>query len=82
VYPEEIETRSCAAHSASRLLKRTENFIVKKLNEDSQRVWLGRNSNECLAEFEDMTYKGTLVRVVDLARMTRLSETMWLREQD
>jgi len=55
---------------------------VKKLDEDSQHVWLGQNSKGCLVEFEDMTYKGAFVCVVDFARVMRLSETKWLRGRD
>ena len=47
-------------------LKKQREYIIKKLNDDFQKVWFGRNSSGQVVDLEDMTYGEVLKRMVDL----------------
>ncbi|KAF2422740.1 fatty acid synthase-like protein beta subunit [Tothia fuscella] len=47
-------------------LKKNREHIIKKLNDDFQKVWFGRNSNGESVDLEDMTYGEVVRRMVDL----------------
>ncbi|KAL3469377.1 acyl transferase domain-containing protein [Aspergillus californicus] len=47
-------------------LKKQRNYIIKKLNDDFQKVWFGRNSAGETVDLEDMTYAEVVHRMVDL----------------
>ncbi|OJJ52999.1 hypothetical protein ASPSYDRAFT_163521 [Aspergillus sydowii CBS 593.65] len=47
-------------------LKKQRNYIIKKLNDDFQKVWFGRNSTGETVDLEDMTYAEVVHRMVDL----------------
>ncbi|KAF1352373.1 acyl transferase domain-containing protein [Delphinella strobiligena] len=47
-------------------LKKNRDYIIKKLNDDFQKVWFGRNSKGESVDLEDMTYGEVVRRMVDL----------------
>ncbi|KAK3062602.1 hypothetical protein LTS18_003723, partial [Coniosporium uncinatum] len=47
-------------------LKKQRDYIIKKLNDDFQKVWFGRNSAGESVDLEDMTYGEVVRRMVDL----------------
>ena len=47
-------------------LKKQRDYIIKKLNDDFQKVWFGRNSADQVVDLEDMTYGEVVKRMVDL----------------
>nr|AAB41494.1 fatty acid synthase, beta subunit [Aspergillus nidulans] len=47
-------------------LKKQRDYIIKKLNDDFQKVWFGRNSAGETVDLEDMTYAEVVHRMVDL----------------
>ena len=47
-------------------LKKNRDWIIKKLNEDFQKVWFGRNKVGEAVDLEDMTYAEVIRRMVDL----------------
>ena len=47
-------------------LKKNREYIIKRLNEDFQKVWFGRNSAGEAVDLEDMTYGEVVKRMVDL----------------
>lgn len=47
-------------------LKKQREHIIKKLNDDFQKVWFGRNSRGESVDLEDMTYGEVVRRMVDL----------------
>jgi len=47
-------------------LKKMREYIIKKLNDDYQKVWFGRNSAGDTVDLEDMTYGEVIRRMVDL----------------
>ena len=47
-------------------LKKQREYIIKKLNDDFQKVWFGRNLSGQVVDLEDMTYGEVLKRMVDL----------------
>jgi len=47
-------------------LKKNRDYIIKRLNEDFQKVWFGRNSAGVAVDLEDMTYGEVVKRMVDL----------------
>ena len=47
-------------------LKKQREYIIKKLNDDFQKVWFGRNSAGQAVDLEDMTYSEVVRRMVDL----------------
>jgi fatty acid synthase subunit beta len=47
-------------------LKKNREYIIKKLNDDFQKVWFGCNKDGKAVDLEDMTYAEVLRRMVDL----------------
>ncbi|ETN42931.1 uncharacterized protein HMPREF1541_02089 [Cyphellophora europaea CBS 101466] len=47
-------------------LKKQREYIIKKLNDDFQKVWFGRNTAGETVDLEDMTYAEVVRRMVDL----------------
>ena len=57
-------------------LKKQRDYIIKKLNDDFQKVWFGRNSSDQVVDLEDMTYGEVLKRMVDLMYVKH--ESRWI----
>ncbi|MCJ1351418.1 MAG: beta subunit of fatty acid synthetase [Icmadophila ericetorum] len=57
-------------------LKKRREYIIKKLNDDFQKVWFGRNSAGEVVDLEDMTYGEVIHRMVDL--MFVKHESRWI----
>ena len=57
-------------------LKKQRDYIIKKLNDDFQKVWFGRNSSNQVVDLEDMTYGEVLKRMVDLMYVKH--ESRWI----
>ena len=57
-------------------LKKQREYIIKKLNDDFQKVWFGRNSSGQVVDLEDMTYGEVLRRMVDLMYVKH--ESRWI----
>ncbi|ORY65186.1 fatty acid synthase beta subunit dehydratase [Pseudomassariella vexata] len=47
-------------------LKKNRDYIIKKLNDDFQKVWFGRNAAGKTVDLEDMTYAEVVRRMVEL----------------
>ncbi|KAL4959185.1 tetrafunctional fatty acid synthase subunit FAS1 [Aspergillus stella-maris] len=57
-------------------LKKQRNYIIKKLNDDFQKVWFGRNAAGETVDLEDMTYAEVAHRMVDLMYVKH--ESRWI----
>ncbi|KAJ9662568.1 beta subunit of fatty acid synthetase [Coniosporium apollinis] len=57
-------------------LKKNREYIIKKLNDDFQKVWFGCNSAGESVDLEDMTYGEVIRRMVDL--MFVKHESRWI----
>ena len=57
-------------------LRRQREYIIKKLNDDFQKVWFGRNSAGEVVDLDDMTYGEVVRRMVDL--MFVKHESRWI----
>ncbi len=57
-------------------LKKQREHIIKKLNDDFQKVWFGRNSAGEVVDLEDMTYGEVVKRMVDLMYVKH--ESRWI----
>ncbi|MCJ1474414.1 beta subunit of fatty acid synthetase [Lambiella insularis] len=57
-------------------LLKQKDHIVKKLNDDFQKVWFGRNEAGVVVDLEDMTYGEVLRRMVDLMYVKH--ESRWI----
>lgn len=57
-------------------LKKNRDYIIKKLNDDFQKVWFGRNSAGEAVDIEDMTYGEVVRRMVDLMYVKH--ESRWI----
>src|SRR6201991_1785796 len=57
-------------------LKKQREYIIKKLNDDFQKGWFGRNSAGESVDLEDMTYGEVIRRMVDL--MFVKHESRWI----
>ncbi|KAF8857680.1 fatty acid synthase-like protein subunit beta [Acephala macrosclerotiorum] len=57
-------------------LKKNRDYIIKKLNDDFQKVWFGRNKVGETVDLEDMTYAEVVRRMVDL--MFVKHESRWI----
>ena len=57
-------------------LKKQRSYIIKKLNDDFQKVWFGRNSAGESVDLEDMTYGEVIRRMVDLMYVKH--ESRWI----
>lgn len=47
-------------------LKKNKDYIIKKLNDDFQKVWFGRTKDGKACDIEDMTYADVVRRLVEL----------------
>ena len=59
-------------------LKKMREYIIKKLNDDFQKVWFGRDSANETVDLEDMTYGEVVRRMVDLMYVKH--ESRWIDE--
>lgn len=57
-------------------LKKDREYIIKKLNDDFQKVWFGRNKAGETVDLEDMTYNEVVRRLVDLLYVKH--ESRWI----
>lgn len=57
-------------------LKKMRSYIIKKLNDDFQKVWFGKNSAGDVVDLEDMTYGEVVKRMVDLMYVKH--ESRWI----
>ncbi|KAI0008515.1 beta subunit of fatty acid synthase [Xylariaceae sp. FL0662B] len=57
-------------------LKKNREYIIKKLNDDFQKVWFGRNKAGETVDLEDMTYGEVVRRMVDLLYVKH--ESRWI----
>ena len=57
-------------------LKKQRDYIIKKLNDDFQKVWFGRNEAGEVVDLEDMTYGEVIMRMVDLMYVKH--ESRWI----
>jgi fatty acid synthase subunit beta, fungi type len=57
-------------------LKKNREYIIKKLNDDFQKVWFGQNKAGETVELEDMTYGEVVRRMVDLMYVKH--ESRWI----
>ncbi|RDW64070.1 fatty acid synthase-like protein subunit beta [Coleophoma crateriformis] len=57
-------------------LKKQRAYIIKKLNDDFQKVWFGRNKAGETVDLEDMTYGEVVRRMVDLMYVKH--ESRWI----
>lgn len=64
----EMDKKIFSLDKAKRIpeLKKNREHIIKKLNDDFQKVWFGRNSKGESVDLEDMTYAEVVRRMVDL----------------
>ncbi|KAL2836218.1 acyl transferase domain-containing protein [Aspergillus pseudoustus] len=76
----EMDQRIFKLDKAKRVpeLKKQRNYIIKKLNDDFQKVWFGRNSAAETVDLEDMTYTEVVHRMVDLMYVKH--ESRWIDE--
>ena len=68
IFWHEMDQKIFALDKAKRIpeLKKMREHIIKKLNEDFQKVWFGRNKKGESVDLEDMTYSEVIQRMVDL----------------
>ncbi|CAJ2512314.1 Uu.00g053290.m01.CDS01 [Anthostomella pinea] len=57
-------------------LKQSREYIIKKLNDDFQKVWFGRNKAGQTVDLEDMTYDEVVRRMVELLYVKH--ESRWI----
>jgi len=57
-------------------LKKNREYIIKKLNDDFQKVWFGRNKAGQAVDLEDMTYGEVVRRMVELLYVRH--ESRWI----
>lgn len=57
-------------------LRKNRAYIIKKLNDDFQKVWFGRNKQGEAVDLEDMTYSEVVYRMVDLMYVKH--ESRWI----
>ncbi|KAI1945742.1 beta subunit of fatty acid synthetase [Ophidiomyces ophidiicola] len=64
----EMDKKIFSLDKAKRIpeLKKQRDYIIKKLNDDFQKVWFGRNSSGQTVDLEDMTYAEVVHRMVEL----------------
>ncbi|KAH0563492.1 beta subunit of fatty acid synthetase [Trichoglossum hirsutum] len=74
----EMDQKIFSLDKAKRLpeLKKQREYIIKKLNDDFQKVWFGRNSSGESVDLEDMTYAEVTRRMVDLMYIKH--ENRWI----
>ena len=57
-------------------LKRQRDYIIKKLNDDFQKVWFGRNADGEVVDLDDMTYAEVVSRMIELMYVKH--ESRWI----
>ncbi|KAF2147720.1 beta subunit of fatty acid synthase [Myriangium duriaei CBS 260.36] len=74
----EMDQKIFSLDKAKRIpeLKKNREYIIKKLNDDFQKVWFGRNSAGVSVDLEDMTYGEVVRRMVDLMYVKH--ESRWI----
>ena len=74
----EMDQKIFSLDKAKRLpeLKKMREYIIKKLNDDFQKVWFGRNAAGQVVDLEDMTYAEVANRMVDLMYVKH--ESRWI----
>ncbi|OCK86339.1 beta subunit of fatty acid synthase [Lepidopterella palustris CBS 459.81] len=74
----EMDQKIFSLDKAKRIpeLKKMREYIIKKLNDDFQKVWFGRNSAGESVDLEDMTYGEVIRRMVAL--MFVKHESRWI----
>ncbi|KAI9805514.1 MAG: hypothetical protein M1825_000765 [Sarcosagium campestre] len=74
----EMDQKIFALDKAKRVpeLKKQREYIIKKLNDDFQKVWFGRDSAGRTVDLEDMTYAEVVRRMVDLMYVKH--ESRWI----
>jgi fatty acid synthase subunit beta len=74
----EMDQKIFSLDKAKRLpeLKKNREHIIKKLNDDFQKVWFGRNKSGQTVDLEEMTYGEVVRRMVDL--MFVKHESRWI----
>ena len=74
----EMDQKIFSLDKAKRLpeLKKMRQHIIKKLNDDFQKVWFGRNAAGDVVDLEDMTYGEVVKRMVDLMYVKH--ESRWI----
>ncbi|OBW69814.1 MAG: Uncharacterized protein AUREO_001380 [Aureobasidium pullulans] len=74
----EMDQKIFSLDKAKRLpeLKKNREHIIKKLNDDFQKVWFGRNSAGVSVDLEDMTYAEVVHRMVELMYVKK--EKRWI----
>ncbi|KAL9037670.1 MAG: hypothetical protein Q9180_003588, partial [Flavoplaca navasiana] len=74
----EMDKKIFSLDKAKRLpeLRKNRDYIIKKLNDDFQKVWFGRNAAGEVVDLEDMTYGEILQRMVDLMYVKH--EARWI----
>ncbi|PNS15891.1 Fatty acid synthase subunit beta [Sphaceloma murrayae] len=74
----EMDQKIFSLDKAKRIpeLKKNREHIIKKLNEDFQKVWFGRNAAGESVDLEDMTYGEVIQRMVDLMYVKH--ESRWI----
>ena len=74
----EMDQKIFSLDKAKRIpeLKKHREYIIKKLNDDFQKVWFGRNSAGETVDLEDMTYGEVIRRMVDLMYVKH--ESRWI----
>ncbi|GAM42218.1 fatty acid synthase beta subunit [Talaromyces pinophilus] len=74
----ELDKKIFALDKAKRIpeLKKNRDWIIKKLNDDFQKVWFGRNSAGETVDLEDMTYTEVVHRMVELMYVKH--ESRWI----
>lgn len=58
------------------LLKEKRNYIIKRLNDDFQKIWFGIDANRNAVDIEDMTYGQIVLRLVELMHVRK--ENRWI----
>jgi len=68
----EMDQKIFSLDKAKRIpeLKKNRDYIIKKLNDDFQKPWFGRNKAGDCVDLEDMTYGEVVGRMVDLMYIT------------
>jgi fatty acid synthase subunit beta len=74
----EMDQKIFSLDKAKRIpeLKKMREHIIKKLNNDFQKVWFGRNKHGESVDLEDMTYAEVVQRMVDLMYVKH--ESRWI----
>ena len=74
----EMDNKIFSLDKAKRVpaLMKQRDYIIKKLNDDFQKVWFGRNSAGEVVDLEDMTYGEVVKRMVDLMYVKH--ESRWI----